>query len=168
VLTCLKHFPGHGSAAGDSHLGFVDVTATWHERELEPFRRLIAEGRADAIMSAHVFHAGLDPTFPATLSPAVLTGLLRGKLGYDGIVISDDMEMKAITDRHGLAHALPAALNAGVDLLCLGNNLAYDPDLAPKAVAILERAVRDGLVPEARVAEASARVLALKRRAGLV
>lgn len=168
VLTCLKHFPGHGSAAGDTHLGFVDVTATWHERELEPFRRLIAEGRCDSVMSAHVFHAGLDPDLPSTLSRAVITGLLRQKLGFTGVVTSDDMEMKAITSRHGLEQTIPAALNAGVDVLCFGNNLAYDPDIAPKVIAIMERAVQSGAVSEQRIEEACARVLALKRQAALI
>lgn len=166
VLTCLKHFPGHGSAAGDTHLGFVDVTANWSEGELEPFRRLIAAGRCDAVMSAHVFHAGLDPELPSTLSRAVITGLLRERLGFRGVVVSDDLEMKAISSRYGLEQSIPAALNAGVDVLCFGNNLAYDPDIAPKAAAIVERAVRDGVVSAARIDEAFARVLALKRRAG--
>lgn len=168
VLTCLKHFPGHGSAAGDTHLGFVDVTSTWHERELEPFQRLIATGLCDSVMSAHVFNARLDPALPSTLSHAVITGLLRERLGFDGVVLSDDMEMKAITSRYGIEESIPAALNAGVDMLCFGNNLAYDPDIAPKAVAIIERSVRDGVVSEQRLDESCARVLALKRRAGLI
>jgi len=168
VLTCLKHFPGHGSAQGDTHQGFVDVTHTWHERELEPFAQLIAAGQCDAVMSAHVFHARLDPTLPSTLSRAVITGLLRERLGFQGVVTSDDLEMKAITSRYGLEQAVPAALNAGVDVLCFGNNLAYDPDIAPKVIALVERAVQDGTVPAARIDEACARVLALKRRAGLI
>lgn len=167
VLTCLKHFPGHGSAMGDTHLGFVDVTQTWHERELIPFQRLIAAGQCDAVMSAHVFHAGLDPAVPSTLSRAVITGLLRERLGFDGVVISDDMEMKAISSRYGIEQSIPAAINAGVDVLCFGNNLGYDPDIAAKAVDIIERAVRDGVIPGKRINESCARVLALKQRAGL-
>jgi beta-N-acetylhexosaminidase len=168
VLTCLKHFPGHGSAAGDSHLGFVDVTSTWHERELTPFQQLIAGGLCDAVMSAHVFHAGFDRELPSTLSRAIITGLLRERLGFTGVVTSDDMEMKAISSRYGLENSVPAALNAGVDVLCFGNNLAYDPEIAPKVVAIIERAVREGRVPERRIDESCARVLALKHRAGLI
>lgn len=164
VLTCLKHFPGHGSAAGDTHLGFVDVTQTWHERELTPFQQLIAGDRCDSVMSAHVFHAGLDSAMPSTLARGVITGLLREKLGFDGLVVSDDMEMKAVASRYGLEESVPAALNAGVDVLCFGNNLAYDPDIAAKVSAIIERAVRDGRVPEQRIEESCARVLALKRR----
>lgn len=168
VLTCLKHFPGHGSAMGDTHLGFVDVTQTWRERELEPFRALIAAGRCDSVMSAHVFNAKLDPERPATLSRAVITGLLRERLGFDGVVTSDDMEMKAISGRYGIENSIPAAIEAGVDVLCFGNNMGYDPDIAPKALAIIERAVAAGRLSEARIDESFQRVLALKRRAKLV
>ncbi len=168
VLTCLKHFPGHGSAMGDTHLGLVDVSTTWHERELEPFRRLIAAGRCDTIMTAHVFNRHLDPDRPATLSRAVITGLLRGRLGFDGVITSDDMEMKAISSHYGLANSVPEAINAGIDVLCFGNNLTYDPDIAAKAADILVQAVGSGRVPAARIDESYARVLALKRRAGLM
>jgi beta-N-acetylhexosaminidase len=168
VLACAKHFPGHGSATGDTHLGLVDVTATWHERELIPFQRLIAAGLCDAVMSAHVFNARLDPDHPATLSRAVLTGLLREKLGFQGVIMSDDMEMKAISSHYGLEKSLPAAVAAGVDLLCFGNNLAYDPDIAAKAIDILSRAVTAGRIPASRIDESCQRVLALKRKAGLI
>ncbi len=166
VLTCLKHFPGHGSAAGDTHLGVVDVTATWHERELEPFRALIAAGLADVVMSAHVFNAKLDPDRPATLSRRVITGLLRERLGFHGVVSSDDMEMKAIAGHHGLEKSVPAAIEAGIDLLCFGNNLSYDPGIAGKAAGLIRRAVEAGRFPEERIDESCARILALKARIG--
>lgn len=168
VLSCAKHFPGHGSATGDTHLGLVNVTATWHERELIPFQRLIAAGLCDAVMSAHVFNAKLDPHHPATLSRPVLTGLLREKLGFAGVIISDDMEMKAISDHYGLENSLPSAIEAGVDLLCLGNNLSYDPDIAGKAIDLMARAVESGRIPETRINESWQRVLALKRKAGMI
>ena len=167
VACCAKHFPGHGSARGDTHLGLVDVTDTWHERELVPFQRLIEAGACDAIMSAHVFNAKLDPERPATLSRRVINGLLRGRLRFDGVVLSDDMEMKAIADHYGLETAAPAALEAGIDVLCFGNNMNYDPDIAPKAIAILERAIAGGKLSAARIEQSYQRVLALKRRLGL-
>lgn len=167
VLTCAKHFPGHGSATGDTHLGLVDVTATWHERELVPFQRLIAAGLADVIMSAHVFNARLDPDHPATLSRAVLTDRLRGQLGFQGVVASDDMEMRAIASHYGLENSVPAAVAAGVDLLCFGNNLSYDPGIAGRAVDILVRAVESGRIPEARIDASFQRVQALKRQGRL-
>lgn len=168
VLTCLKHFPGHGSARGDTHHGLVDVTETWSERELVPFQRLIAAGLCDAVMSAHVFNAKLDPERPATLSRAIITGILRERLGFRGVVSSDDMEMRAIASHYGLENSVPLAIEAGLDVLCFGNNLTYDPDIAPKAIGILERAVRSGRIPEARIDESVGRVLELKRRAKLL
>jgi beta-N-acetylhexosaminidase len=168
VLTCAKHFPGHGSAAGDTHLGLVDVTATWHERELLPFQSLVAAGLCDSIMTAHVFNAKLDPEFPATLSRKTITGLLRERIGFDGVITSDDMEMKAISHHYGLERSVPAAIEAGLDVLCFGNNLTYDPAIAGKAVDILERAVRSGRIAEARIDVSYRRVLALKRKAGLL
>lgn len=168
VLTCAKHFPGHGSAAGDTHLGLVDVTQTWSERELVPFQRLIEAGLCDAIMTAHVLHARLDPERPATLSHAVITGLLRTRLGFQGVIASDDLEMKAIASQYGLENSVPAALAAGLDVLCFGNNLTYDPAIVPKAIAILERAVQSGQISEARIDASFQRVQALKRKAGLV
>jgi beta-N-acetylhexosaminidase len=168
VLACAKHFPGHGSARGDTHLGLVDVTPTWHERELIPFQRLIEAGLCDVIMSAHVFNAKLDPDRPATLSRAVITGLLRERLGFQGVITSDDMEMKAISSQYGLENSVPAAIEAGIDVLCFGNNLSYDPDIAPRAIAIVERAVTSGRIPESRIDASYQRVLTLKRKAGLV
>ena len=166
VLTCAKHFPGHGSATSDSHLGFVDVTQTWSKKELVPFQRLIAADLCDAIMSAHVFNAKLDPERPVTLSRAVITGILRERLGFRGVITSDDMEMKAISSHYGLEKSLPLAIEAGIDVLCFGNNLSYDPDIAPKAIAIIEHAVQSGRIAETRIDESCARVLALKRKIG--
>jgi len=168
VLTCAKHFPGHGSATGDTHLGLVDVTRTWQERELIPFQRLITGGLADVIMTAHVFNARLDPAVPATLSAPVLTGLLRGRLGFEGVICTDDMEMKAIAAHYGLETAVPAAVEAGADLLCFGNNLGYDPAIAGKAADILARAVQSGRISEERIEVSYQRILALKRKIGLI
>ncbi|HRE07855.1 MAG TPA: glycoside hydrolase family 3 protein [Opitutaceae bacterium] len=167
VLTCLKHFPGHGSAAGDTHLGLVDVTQTWSEKELIPFQRLITADLCDAVMSCHVFNARLDPDRPATLSRAVITGLLRQKLGFQGVVTSDDMEMRAISSQYGLEESVPSAIEAGIDVLCFGNNQSYEPDIAPKAIDILVRAVSSGRIPEARIDESVHRIQALKRRIGV-
>ena len=168
VLTCAKHFPGHGSAAGDTHLGLVEVTATWHERELIPFQRLIAAELCDVIMSAHVFNRRFDPAHPATLSRAVQTGLLREQLGFKGVVLSDDLEMRAISNHYGLENSLPLAIEAGIDVLCFGNNLSYDPDIAGRAAGILFRSIAAGRISEARIDASYQRVLALKRKAGLI
>jgi beta-N-acetylhexosaminidase len=164
VLTCPKHFPGHGSAMGDTHLGLVDVTQTWTERELIPFQRMIQAGLADIIMTAHVFNTNLDPARPATLSPRVLQGLLRDRLGHRGLIISDDMEMKAITSQYGLENAIQFGLEAGLDILCFGNNLTFTPNIGEKVTGIILRLVETGKLTEARIDESYRRILALKQR----
>ena len=166
VLTAVKHFPGHGSAPGDTHLGFVDVTEAWSPAELMPYRTLVSEGSVDAVMTAHVVNGQLDPQWPATLSPATITGVLRNDLGFDGVVVSDDLQMGAIADNYGLETAVLQALLAGVDILLFANNnlQGYEPDIAPRVVALVEALVRDGSVTEERIDESVERVRNLKRR----
>lgn len=164
ILTTLKHFPGHGSAASDSHLGFVDVTTTWQELELEPYRELIRAGLADAIMTAHIFNANLDAQYPATLSRKIITGILREQLGYDGVVMSDDMQMGAISRYYGFEQAIELAINAGVDMLALANNLAYDPTIGARAFGVIKQLVSDGKISEQRIDESYQRILRLKAR----
>ena len=98
VLTCLRHFPGHGSTHGDTHKGVVDVTGTWAEVELEPYRRLIAGGLADSLMNAHIYHPAYSDAQgrPASLSRRCLNKI-RGEMGFDGVVFTDDMQMGAVS-----------------------------------------------------------------------
>ncbi|MDQ7067539.1 MAG: glycoside hydrolase family 3 N-terminal domain-containing protein [Sulfurimonas sp.] len=95
IISVLKHFPGHGSSLGDSHKGFVDISKSWSKKELEPYKILIKQNAADAIMTAHVFNENLDNKYPATLSYKINTELLRNKLNFKGLIISDDMQMRA-------------------------------------------------------------------------
>jgi beta-N-acetylhexosaminidase len=166
VTTTLKHFPGHGSSEADSHLGLVDVSATWQRNELDPYRTLVQEGIVDSIMTAHVFNSQLDPTYPATLSKATITGIVREELGYDGVVITDDMNMQAITSQYGFEQAAVLAVQAGADLLAYGNNLIYDPDVAQRAIEALVVAVEHGKLTEERIQQSYRRVLALKGKLG--
>jgi beta-N-acetylhexosaminidase len=163
VLTALKHFPGHGSAMGDTHGGFVDVTKVWQRTELEPFRRLIAAGDCDMVMTAHIFNATLDPQYPATLSGNILTNILRKEYGYEGLIISDDMQMGAIAKNFGLEKAIEQAVNAGVDILLFGNNLNYDADIAEKAFSTLKKLVTEGKISKKRIRESYKRIRKLKK-----
>ena len=165
VISCLKHFPGHGSAKGDTHAGLVDVTGTWIPAELEPYRTLIAEGGVDMVMVAHVINRNLD-TLPASLSPKVIRGLLRDSLGFQGVVITDDLAMGAIAKQYGLEETLRLAILAGSDLLCLSNNgsAPYDPDLVPKAVEAIERMVADGRLSAQDIHTSAERIRNLKKR----
>lgn len=164
VLTTLKHFPGHGSSTGDSHQGFVDVTTTWQESELEPYRNLIQMGLADAVMTAHIFNSNLDPKYPATLSHNIITGILREQLGYDGVVVSDDMQMGAIRNDYGYEQAVELAILAGVDILAIANNLVYDPEIGVKTVNIIRGLVRDGKISPERIDQSYQRIMRLKAR----
>ena len=162
--TSLKHFPGHGLARADSHLGFVDVTDTWSSQELVPFLNLIRAGRADAIMTAHIFNASLDPSHPATLSQPTITGLLRDKLDFEGVVISDDLTMDAIDESYSLEDAVLLAVDAGVDILLTGNFNVREQDEAELIREILVQAVKDGRLSRARLQESHDRILALRQR----
>jgi len=163
VLACLKHFPGHGSSTTDSHQGFTDVSDSWSERELEPYIRLINEGNCPMIMTAHIFNRHLDPQYPATLSHATITGLLRNRLGYGGVVVSDDMQMGAIRQQYSFETAVEKSILAGVDILDICNEAAYDPDTAPKTIELVTSLVRNGVIPEKRIDQSYRRIMALKR-----
>jgi beta-N-acetylhexosaminidase len=167
VLTALKHFPGHGSSFADSHHGFVDVTDTADpEIELVPYRELIAERLADSIMTAHVFNSRLDRRYPATLSVPTITGLLRRTLGFQGLVVSDDLRMGAIEQRFGIDRAAVLTLQAGVDMVLIADDHLPDGRSAAEvALGAVRRAVGTGRLPFDRVTAALARVQALKRRA---
>jgi beta-N-acetylhexosaminidase len=166
ITTTLKHFPGHGSSRGDTHAGFVDVTDTWQPLELDPYRALIAQGLVDSVMTAHVFNGKLDPNTVATLSKPIITGILREELGFDGVVFSDDMQMGAIADNYGFEEAVVGTVAAGVDVVTVGNNLEYDPDVAARIIDILAAAVADGRLSEERIDESYRRILALKAKWG--
>jgi beta-N-acetylhexosaminidase len=162
VACTLKHFPGHGSSTGDTHLGVVDVTATWSEVELEPFQRLVAGGTVDAILTAHVFNSTLDPDYPATLSQATITGILRERLGYNGVVLSDDMQMGAIRDAFGYEDAVRLAINAGVDVLTIANQQVFEDGIVGTTIDLVERLVGEGKISEDRIDASYRRIQALK------
>lgn len=163
VLTSIKHFPGHGSSVGDTHKGFVDVTNLWQEVELEPYRLL--KEKADTVMVAHVFNQKIDATYPASLSYKTVTKLLRWKLGYHGVVITDDLQMGAISQKYGLKNTLKLAINAGDDILLIGNQL--DPKKTVTAQTLVETIkslVQSGEVTEEHINRAYKRIQELKKR----
>ncbi len=165
VACCIKHFPGHGSANSDSHLGFVDITDCWQEKELEPYTRLFASGFADAVMTAHVIHRGLDKdAVPATLSRPVITGMLRQRLGFAGVIISDDLQMKAISDRWGFEEAVQRAVLAGVDLLIVGNNLVREENVVSRGIRAVRKLLDNGRLEERDVRSSLERIAVLKNK----
>jgi len=163
VLTTLKHFPGHGSATTDSHLGITDVTTTWSPMELNPYSALLRQQVVDAIMTAHIFNAKIDSVYPATLSGATVGGILRQQLGFQGVVISDDMEMGAITSTYGTDQAAELAVKAGVDVLLYTSNLdSTGHSLARRIVDVLARAVQEGRISRGRIDSSYDRIMVMK------
>ena len=159
VIPALKHFPGQGGAQKDSHLGLTDISRCWNARaDLAPYAQAFAHGWPGMVMLGHLYHKGLDPQYPATLSRAVVTDLLRGRMGWQGVIISDDMQMKAITDHYGMEQAVLLAVNAGVDILLFGNNLYWDADLPRKAFAALKGLVDSGKISQQRIMESWLRI----------
>ncbi|MFG2969983.1 MULTISPECIES: glycoside hydrolase family 3 protein [unclassified Streptomyces] len=164
VAACTKHFPGHGDTAVDSHHAMPRIDATaevLRTRELAPFHAAIAAGSL-AVMSAHILVPALDPARPATLSPTILTDLLRTELGYDGLIVTDGIEMQAISATYGIEHGSVLALAAGADAICVGGGLS-DEETVRRLCDALVAAVRSGELPEERLAEAADRVRALAR-----
>jgi beta-N-acetylhexosaminidase len=158
IRTTLKHFPGIGSSTTNTDFGVADVTKTWTRNELEPFRRLIAAGVADLVMAGHVVNGQLDAHHPASLSKAVVTDLLRGELGWGGIVVTDDLQAAAIDTAFGRDEAIVLALEAGNDLLLFANQQSYEPKIVGRVVDVVVAAVASGRLSEARIDEAWGRV----------
>lgn len=163
IVTSLKHFPGHGSSLGDTHKGFVDVTRLWQRKELEPYRLL--KTTADTVMVAHVYNKKLDARYPATLSKRIVTDLLRRNIGFEGVVITDDLQMGAIAKKYSLKETLRLAIAAGNDILLFGNQIdpkrIYSPKTLVETVAAL---VREGKIDAKRIDASYRRIRTLKKK----
>lgn len=165
LLTALKHFPGHGSSTADSHEGFVDITKTWQESELDPYRTLIAEGVVDMVMVGHLYHADYSDAAaqtPSSLSPQWITGVLRDQLGFDGVVISDDLEMGAIRDHFTLEQTVTQGVRAGMDVLLFSNTAKYRASLGREVLDILLAEAAKDPAFAARIEQSYERIVALK------
>ena len=154
IISVLKHFPGHGSAKGDSHEGFVDISKTWDEYELFPYKKLLH--KTHMIMSAHVYNAKLDEKYPSTLSHATNTKLLREQLGYDGVLITDDLQMLAIKEHYPKEQAIELAINSGADMLMYCNQLGDDD--TNETIDMMMHLVQTGKISENRIQEANRRI----------
>jgi beta-N-acetylhexosaminidase len=166
VRTTLKHFPGHGSSASDTHKGLVDVTKQWQFKELIPYKEIIDAGLCDAIISCHVINCHLDTNcIPSTLSKTINQDILRGILGFKGVVFSDDMQMFAISKNYGRENSIKMAINSGVDVLVFGNNVNLtDRISASELHSMIKRLVKTGQISESRINEAYWRIAALKKK----
>ncbi len=166
-LTTLKHFPGSGNVVFDP-VSVSETAATWTPAELIPFRRLLERGIVDSILVSRARIPALDPELPAMLSPRIVNELLRGEMGFDGVIISDAVELSSIWEVYGFERALVLAINAGVDMLMFCNvplgNVPYDGNRAERAVEVVAGAVARGEIASSRIDEACRRILRLKSR----
>ena len=147
IVTVLKHFPGHGSSVGDSHEGFVDISNTWQNKELTPFSEMIKSGDAQAIMPGHLVHKKIaSDGVPVSISKPAIKGLLRGKLGYKGLVVSDDLQMGAIASNYSYKNTVIRAVNAGIDMLMISNSRKPNKNLPRQTIAIISKAIDNGKI----------------------
>lgn len=167
VKTVLKHFPGHGNSKQDSHYNVTDVSKYWKEKEVFPYIKLLYEGNVDAIMTAHIVNEKLDDSkLPATLSKKIMTDYLRGDLGYKGVIFSDDMQMKAISDQFGFEKSIQMAIHAGVDVLMFSNHIPMkgrDMILPQDIIDIVKKMIADGEISEERINASYKRILKFKK-----
>ena len=163
IMTCLKHYPGHGDTSGDTHTGYVQVTKTWDElldEELIPFIDNL--DKTDMIMAAHLTLPNVTSDgLPASLSKELLTDKLRGELGYDGVIITDSLLMGAVADNYSSAESAVKVVNAGADIILMPYSLS-------SAYNAVVKAVNDGSIPEERINESVTRILSLKEKYGLI
>jgi len=162
LISTLKHFPGHGSANADSHFGFTDITKTWNKDEYLPYRKLINTGMINLIMSAHLYNANIDKKHPASLSKKHLF-ILRQTFGYKGVIITDDLQMFAITKSYNLEETVIHAINAGNDILLFANYFTLDTDLANKIIKIVINAIHTGEIKRKQITDSYERILLLKK-----
>lgn len=166
ILTAAKHFPGHGSSVTDTHKGFADISRTWRREELEPFAHFASPraGRpVDMIMVGHLYHGDFSDRRgePASLSKSAIQNWLRRRLKFEGVVITDDLEMGAIARKYQLAEAVVRAINAGNDIVLFS---ATAPGAARKVHGVIKKAVQQGRIPQARMDEAYGRIAGMKKR----
>jgi len=165
LLTALKHFPGHGSSTADSHEGYVDITRSWNADELSPYVKMFAGGYTDFVMVGHLINRTYSNE-PASLSPEWIDGELRGKLGFRGVVITDDLEMGAIRQHYSLRETVIRAVRAGVDVLLFSNTAKPRASLPDEIRAILVAESEADPAFKARIQESYGRIVALKARIG--
>ena len=165
IITSIKHFPGHGSSSTDSHLGMVDVTNSYQEKEIIPYQKLIEGGYSDIVMTAHIINRNIDPEYPATLSPIFLKNILRDNLNFQGVIISDDMQMNAIVDNYGFEESIIKAINAGCNILIISNNgKTYNEDDFYRAVNTIFEAVKNGEIKEDTINDSYQKIQSLKEK----
>jgi len=166
ILTVEKHFPGQGSASTDSHQEMVDITDSYSDQELLPYVELHKKGLLKAVMVGHLINKNIDDVYPASLSEKFIQNILRDKIRFNGIVLSDDLHMSAVQKHYSFKEAVIHAVNAGVDIVVASKNMSkdYENNTASQIQSIIFKAVRSGEIPISRINESFNRIISIKRQ----
>ena len=158
IRTALKHFPGHGSSRTDTHLGFTDISSDWKEEELIPYYYLTKEFPQTAVMVSHVFNNKIDKEYPSSLSFLTINSLLREKIGFAGVVITDDLQMKALSDHYSESTIIKKAIQAGADILLFSNQAFCSPNLPDIVNETIKSCIKSGEITLSRIEESVRRI----------
>jgi len=169
IITSVKHFPGHGSSQTDSHKGITDITNTYQAQELLPFGELIKKGVAQTVMVGHLINKNIDQEFPATLSANFIQKTLKETLGFEGVVVCDDLSMAAISQNYGTKEAAVKMIQAGCDLIIISNNVqTYNENIPYQARDAILEAIKKGEISEISVNESFNKIIKLKKDFGII
>lgn len=162
ILPVAKHFPGHGSSTTDSHHEWVDISSSWKRIELKPYEILAKTNKLPAVMIGHLFNKHFDPVYPATLSRIWIDEILHKQIGFEGLVFSDDLQMKAISDNFSLEETIELAFNSGIDILVFSNQLAYNSNLAVHFIELSKKLLRLGRIKESDIDKSVEKIIKFK------
>ena len=163
IATSIKHFPGHGSPTGDTHLGFVDATNTYKDEELIPYMELANLKPTQTVMISHLYNKNIDARFPSSLSYNTIEKFLRIQTDFKGVTITDDLDMGAIRKNYELYEIVPLAINAGENVLLFSNRGNGDDKLAKKINLIIKNELIEGLILPSNILESYKKIIKLKK-----
>jgi len=170
IIAVAKHFPGQGGASTDTHLGLADITNTYKQEELIPYQKLNKDGLLKAVMVAHTINKNIDENYPASLSEKFIQDILEKQIGFSGVIISDDIQMGAITNNFALEEAVIKAVNSGINIITITNNTeaTYNKTISLKIKNIIFDAVKNGEISQQKITDSYNRITALKKEFGII
>ena len=163
IITSIKHFPGHGSPTGDTHLGFVDATKTYSDNELYPYLYLADVSPLQTVMISHLYNKNIDKKYPASLSYQTIEKFLRIQTNFDGVIITDDLDMGAIRKNYDLYEIVSLSINAGENILLFSNRFEHDKKLVDKINLAIKSGLVDGYILSDNLVNSYERIIKLKK-----
>lgn len=163
IITSIKHFPGHGSPTGDTHLGFVDATKTYSDNELYPYLYLADVSPLQTVMISHLYNKNIDKKYPASLSYQTIEKFLRVQTNFDGVIITDDLDMGAIRKNYDLYEIVSLSINAGENILLFSNRFEHDKKLVDKINLAIKKGLVDGYILSDNLVNSYERIIKLKK-----